>query len=141
MKQLFKFLRTNQIDTVLRKLGKFYRIVNFVLAGLTLLWGIILAFQTHNFGAAVFSLLLTVLVTLIVLVGGLLIEALLKGFSIIVRNQYEEVVIKGADLEDNKSQTQSTYVEKLATLNELRENNLISEAEYQQRRNEILNTL
>ena len=144
MKMLFTSITIKDSYTIIRKTARVLRIVYIVIAGLTALFGLIGTINLIGYipGQALLFLIGSLAFSFLILLIGLVIEALLIGFSIIVRNNYEELVLKNKVDDDNQTYGKGNpYLEKLQGLNELKNMDLISEEEYNEKKKDILTKL
>ena len=145
MKKLFTFISAKETYMILRKVARVFRVIYIVLACLTVFIGLLASINYYHYDAfgAIMYLILSIVSAALILLIGLLVEALLIGFSIIVRNNYEELLLKDKSLEDEELRIGkiNPHFEKLQTINELKDKNLITEAEYNEKRNEILKNI
>src|SRR5690554_2189489 len=132
MKRLFTLLSLKDSNIILEKTAKIVRIIYIVFACLSAFFGLIASLQVISGGVGLLYIILSAAIFFIILIIGLVIEALMLGFSIIVRNNYEELRLKNVldkDGEETYNKT-SPHIEKLHKINELKKNGLLSETEY-----------
>jgi len=143
MKRLFTLLSLKDSNIILEKTAKIVRIIYIVFACLSAFFGLIASLQVISGGVGLLYIILSAAIFFIILIIGLVIEALMLGFSIIVRNNYEELRLKNVldkDGEETYNKT-SPHIEKLHKINELKKNGLLSETEYDKKWQEIISKL
>jgi len=142
MKKLFTFINKKDSSTIITIASKVYKATYIILACLSavsaLVFGIM---QSIDFGIG--PLLIMILMGgasfFLILLIGIFIESLILGFGIIVKNNYEELVLK-SKVEDS-SELDEEYIQackKLEHLNELKKNGVISEEEFNEIKEELL---
>lgn len=145
MKKLFTFLTVKEAHSFLRNVAKIVKAIYIVIATLGALIGLIgsISFMSDEGVFGFFYFIMAVVGSLLILLIGTVIEALLIGFSTIVRNNFEELKSKNI-LDPNGEETfkePNPNMDKLNTIKELRDNGFLSDAEYEELRKEIISKL
>lgn len=144
MKRLFSFNAKQECSTLLVVISKVVKVIYIVLACVAalimLIGGIqVIQYSSLNFllalvlGAAAFFLLLFM---------GFVLEILFLSFSIVTRKSYEDLLERGKidDLPLSAGK-KNAIGEKLHALNELKNNGIISEEEFNEKKKEWLQEL
>ena len=142
MKRLFVFNCKKECSTLMVLSAKIVKIIHIVLACVSALFFLIAGIQLAE-NSVLFLLLYLIIGAIsffLILFQGFLIEILLLGFSIIIKNHYEELIEKGK-IEDEplkKEKKNFDVIDKLNNLNELKNLGIITEEEFNQKKKEIL---
>lgn len=104
MKKLFSFLSIKEVPKIIRILAKVERVIYIVFAIINFL---VFFFATVSYisegesAAGLFYFLVCTAGTLLILLIGIIVEAMLTGFGIIVKNNYEELKVKNIAIDNN----------------------------------------
>lgn len=141
MKKLFTLLSVQEAPKVIRIAAKIVRIIYIILAFLSLFIsfiGTIFFIAEEEPRLGLLYLLMGIIGFLITLLTAILTEALLIGFAVIVRNNYEELRIKNIDMDNEDSNSSNSDIQKLHMAKKLKDDGFISEEEYEGIKHNIL---
>ncbi|MCK9471854.1 MAG: SHOCT domain-containing protein [Bacilli bacterium] len=144
MNKLFSFLTKNESHHILRFCAKVFRVIYIVLSIGTAIYCIITG-TNFEFGVFIAYLILGILSFAMLMFIGIFIEALILGFSNVVENHFEELVLKNKT-EDKKenfylNKKQKAGFESLEKFNELRKSGAITEEEFEAKKKEYLDKM
>jgi len=142
MDKLFSFLGKNESHHFLRIAAKVIRVFYIVLGFSSVVYLIISGVTSGSFLTFLLSFVISIVSFCVIMFIGMVIEALLIGFSNIVENQFEELVLKNKEEETKEvfslTKKQKANYEKLQKLNELKKSGAITDEEYDVKKKEFL---
>jgi len=145
MNRIFSFIAKNESHHFLRLAAKVCRIAYIVIGFGTAVYLILLGVVSSSFLIFIGFLAASLVSFCVTMFIGFVVEALLMGFSNIVENQYEELVLKNIAEETKEvfslNKKQKANFEKLQKFNELKKTGAITDEEYEAKKKDLLDNL
>lgn len=142
MKKLFTFINKKDSSVIITIASKVYKVFYIILASLSavsaLVFGIMEA-NDYGIGPLLVMIIIGGASFFLILIIGIFIESCILGFGIIVKNNYEELVLK-SKVEDSSELDEEYNIasKKLNHLSELKKNGVISDEEFNEIKQELL---
>lgn len=149
MNKFFTFYKKGDSHQILRIAAKVFRVLYIVSAIVTSIYVVLMgsgvAEGLFDVGYFVLSLLFASFSFVVIMLMGMLIEAVWIGFANIVENQFEELVLKNKAEEQEVNfglgKKDNVSFEKIKKLNELKKSGAISEEEFEEKKKELMENI
>ncbi|HHU55117.1 MAG TPA: SHOCT domain-containing protein [Acholeplasmataceae bacterium] len=141
MKKIFSFIKEKECAPILSIAAKVFKVFYLSLAVISSLVTIISGIISieYELGYFFLSLLISAGLFFVIYFIGLLTETIILSFSVITKNHFEELKIKGFHKENG--QNDFDILNKLNLLKSSYNQGLLTEEEYLEKRNDLLNNI